>query len=156
MPPDKAGGARLTYLRLSGMAALCFAAMYVLMYAMVDRPANIHPSLNQAYMAGLMTAPMVVFELLLMRSMYRLRAWNLTILGASVAVGLGCFIGIREQAFIGDAEFLRSMIPHHAGAILMCGKAPVADAEIRALCGRIIEGQQAEIDQMNAILARSR
>jgi hypothetical protein len=156
MPPDKTDGARLTYLRLAGMAALSFGAMYVLMYAMVDRPANIQPSLNQAYMAGLMTAPMVVFELLLMRSMYRLRAWNLTILAASVAVGLGCFIGIRQQAFIGDAEFLRSMIPHHAGAILMCGKAPVTDPEIRALCGRIIEGQQAEIDQMNAILARSR
>jgi len=54
------------YLRLAVMTALSFLAMYVLMYAMVDRAANIHPSFNQAYMAGLMTAPMVVLELLLM------------------------------------------------------------------------------------------
>jgi uncharacterized protein (DUF305 family) len=147
------GGA---YARLAIMAALSFGAMYVLMYAMVDRTAHIHPSLNQAYMAGLMTAPMVVFELLLMRMMYDRRAWNLAILAASVALGLGCFAGIRQQAGIGDREFLRSMIPHHSGAILMCGKAPISDAEIRTLCASIIRGQQAEIDQMERILARSR
>ena len=54
------------YHHLFIMVLLSFMAMYVLMYAMVDRAANIHPSFNQAYMAGLMTAPMVVLELLLM------------------------------------------------------------------------------------------
>jgi uncharacterized protein (DUF305 family) len=34
---------------------------------------------------------------------------------------------------VGDKQFLRSMIPHHAGAILMCEKASIKDAEIRAL-----------------------
>ena len=48
------------------MAALSFVAMYVLMYAMVDRVANVHPNLNQLYMAALMTAPMIVLELVLM------------------------------------------------------------------------------------------
>jgi uncharacterized protein (DUF305 family) len=46
------------------------------------------------------------------------------------------------------------MIPHHAGAILMCGKAPIQDAEIKAPCQNIIDGQQTEIDQMKAILSR--
>ena len=45
------------------------------------------------------------------------------------------------------------MIPHHAGAILMCGRAPVKDPEIRSLCATIIKGQQQEIDQMSAMLA---
>lgn len=46
------------------------------------------------------------------------------------------------------------MIPHHAGAILMCRKASVADAEIKSLCQDIISSQQREIDQMKDILAR--
>jgi hypothetical protein len=41
--------------------ALSFISMYVLMYAMVDRFANVYPNFNQFYMAGLMTAPMVLF-----------------------------------------------------------------------------------------------
>jgi uncharacterized protein (DUF305 family) len=44
------------------------------------------------------------------------------------------------------------MIPHHAGAILMCKKAPVEDAAIKALCSRIVAGQQGEIDEMKAKL----
>jgi uncharacterized protein (DUF305 family) len=46
------------------------------------------------------------------------------------------------------------MIPHHAGAILMCEQASLYDAEIKDLCGRIINSQQEEIDQMKAILQR--
>jgi uncharacterized protein (DUF305 family) len=40
------------------------------------------------------------------------------------------------------------MIPHHAGAILMCEQASIPDQEIKDLCRNIISGQQAEIDQM--------
>ncbi len=34
------------------------------------------------------------------------------------------------QAGIGDKEFLRSMIPHHSGAILMCEQATLTDPEM--------------------------
>ena len=44
------------------------------------------------------------------------------------------------------------MIPHHAGAILMCEQAPLQDSEIKALCKNIVSGQQSEIDQMKAKL----
>ena len=44
------------------------------------------------------------------------------------------------------------MIPHHAGAILMCQEAKLADPEIQALCGQIIVAQEAEIAQMKALL----
>ena len=53
------------YGRLLIMALLSFVSMYVLMYAMVNAFANVFSSLNQFYMAGLMTAPMVIIELLL-------------------------------------------------------------------------------------------
>ena len=55
---------------------------------------------------------------------------------------------------IGDTAFLRSMIPHHSGAILMCREASIHDPEIKTLCGEIVEGQRREIDQMKAILSR--
>jgi hypothetical protein len=145
---------RKHYGKLALMIVLSFVSMYILMYAMVDKATNIHPSLNQAYMAGLMTAPMVVIELLLMSMMYPRRGLNLALLAVSVVVGLGCFIAIRQQFLIGDREFLRSMIPHHSGAILMCGKAPIKEPELKRLCASIIQGQQAEIDQMNAMLNR--
>ena len=147
---------RKHYGKLALMAVLSFISMYILMYAMVDKATSIHPSLNQAYMAGLMTAPMVVIELLLMSMMYTRRGVNAVLLVVSVVVGLGCFVAIRHQFLIGDREFLRSMIPHHSGAILMCGKAPIRDPQLKALCTSIIQGQQAEIDQMNAMLRASR
>jgi len=63
-----------------------------------------------------------------------------------------CWLGIREQAGIGDEQFLKSMIPHHAGALLMCKEAPLHDLEIKQLCEGIMTGQQAEIDLMKAKL----
>ena len=141
------------YIRLLLMTVLSFISMYVLMYAMVDRFENVYPNINQFYMAGLMTAPMVIIELLLMRSMYRHRAANIAILAVSV-IALGAFwLAIRQQAAVGDVQFLKSMIPHHAGAVLMCGEAPIEDAVIRDLCKSIIASQREEIAQMKALLA---
>lgn len=140
------------YRQLFVMAALSFVSMYVLMYAMVDRFANVYNSLNQLYMAGLMTVPMIAIEMLVMRVMYHNRTRNAVILAASVAAGIAFFLAIRQQSGVSDRQFLRSMIPHHASAILMCEQSPIHDAEIRRLCQAIVAGQQAEIDQMKARL----
>lgn len=140
------------YPRLYAMTGLSFAAMYVLMYAMVDVFANVFNSLNQVYMAGLMAAAMVIIELGVMGRMYHDRRRNIGLIAGSIAVLLLCWFGIRQQWGIGNRQFLRSMIPHHAGAILMCEQASVDDVEIRALCQGIIAGQQSEIDQMKARL----
>ena len=142
------------YLHLAIMAGGSFLAMFVLMYAMVNAWPNVLVNLNQAYMAGLMTAPMVLIELLVMRSMYRDRRRNMAIAAGSLVLLVACWLAIRSQAAIGDREFLRSMIPHHAGALLMCRQASLSDAEIRTLCAGIERSQQAEIDQMKAILQR--
>jgi hypothetical protein len=136
------------------MAVLSFLAMYVLMYAMVDRFSNVYPNLNQIYMAGLMTAPMVIIELALMRTMYHNGKLNVAIMAVSLAALAALFMLIRQQSAIGDGQFLRSMIPHHAGAVLMCERAPIQDPEIEQLCTSIISSQQREIDQMKAILSR--
>lgn len=54
---------------------------------------------------------------------------------------------------IGDRAFLRSMIPHHSGAILMGRQADIRDAEVKHLCGEIMKSQRREIE-MKVILAR--
>jgi uncharacterized protein (DUF305 family) len=140
------------YGRLLIMTVLSFISMYVLMYAMVDTFANVYPNFNQFYMAGLMTAPMVLIELLLMRSMYNNKKANITIIAVSIVALAAFFLMIRQQTAIADTQFLKSMIPHHAAAILMCGKAPIQDAEIRQLCRAIIDNQSSEIAQMKAKL----
>ena len=134
------------------MTVLSFISMYILMYAMVNTIGNVYNNFNQFYMAGLMTAPMVLIELFVMRSMYQNKRRNALIVAASVIVGLVFFLLIRQQTAISDKQFLRSMIPHHAGTILMCEHASIPDTEIKALCETIISSQQAEIDQMKAKL----
>jgi uncharacterized protein (DUF305 family) len=130
------------YRHLFIMTILSFISMYVLMYAMVDSFGNVYNSVNQMYMAGLMTAPMVVIELRVMRGMYQDNRRNGLILGAAVVAGVVLFGLIRWQTGVTDRQFLRSMIPHHASAILMCEQAPLRDPEITTLCSNIIKGHQ--------------
>ena len=140
------------YPQLLTMAALSFISMYILMYAMVNTIGNVYNNFNEFYMAGLMTTPMVLIELIVMRAMYQDKKRNLLIDGASIIAALVFFLLIRQQTAISDKQFLRSMIPHHAGAILMCEQATIQDAEIQELCETIIVSQQQEIDQMKAKL----
>jgi uncharacterized protein (DUF305 family) len=142
------------YSRLLLMAVLSFISMYVLMYAMVNTFENVYTNLNQFYMAGLMAAPMVIIELALMGDMYANKRRNVAIVVVSLIALLTFWVFIRQQTAITDKQFLRSMIPHHAGAILMCQKAIIGDPEIRKLCGEIVSSQQSEIDQMKGILSR--
>jgi hypothetical protein len=58
------------HMKLLVMAVLSFVSMYLLMYAMVDRFENVFPNVNQFYMAGLMTLPMMIIEMVIMGSMY--------------------------------------------------------------------------------------
>ena len=140
------------YWRLGWMTVFSFAAMYALMYAMVDRFANVYNNVNQVYMAGLMAAAMVIIELAVMSAMYHNSKLNAAIIAASIIALLGFWVGIRAQIAVSDKQFLRSMIPHHAGAILMCEKAAIHDPEIKELCKTIIASQDAEIRQMKAKL----
>lgn len=54
--------------------------------------------------------------------------------------------------FVGNDQFLRSMIPHHSHAILVCEEASIIDPEIEELCDQIIASQEEEIDIMKRML----
>jgi uncharacterized protein (DUF305 family) len=103
-------------------------------------------------MAGLMTMPMVILEIVLMGSMYMNKKLNTFIIALSTIVLIAFFLFIRQQSAVTDKQFLKSMVPHHASAILMCEKANLQDLEIKDLCKSIISGQQEEINQMKAKL----
>jgi uncharacterized protein (DUF305 family) len=128
--------------------------MYLVMFVMIDGLDSFFNNLNMLYMTLMMVAPMVVLMIVAMKHMFPSRTANVAIITAAVVAFFGSFGLIRTQTTIGDHAFLRSMIPHHSGAILMCREADLRDPEIQGLCGQIIESQQREIDQMKQILAR--
>ena len=131
--------------------------MYLVMFTMIWSFGDFFNNLNMFYMALTMATPMGVLMLLTMRMMYPNNRLNLLLHALFVVLFIVAFVGVRAQGLIGDRQFVRSMIPHHAGAILMCNRAPIQDTEIRELCfgpNGIVESQTREIDQMKAILAR--
>lgn len=139
---------RDSYQKLGWMMLLSFVVMYILMYAMVDQLSNVIPNVNQFYMAGLMASPMLIIELLLMNKMYPNKKFNAMLMGLGVVLLLFFWFGIRKQTAVGDVQFLKSMIPHHAGAILMVEESSLQDPEIRKLADDIIKAQHQEIEFM--------
>lgn len=133
---------------------LDFIIMYLVMYTMIASLDHFYFNLNNVYMTLMMVSPMAILMLVFMRSMYPSKRTNLIIGGVAALVFALSFLGMRTQAGVGDKEFLRSMIPHHSGAILMCRQASLKDPEVRALCDEIVQGQEREIAQMKALLAR--
>lgn len=144
------------YGRLLAMTLAAFASMYVLMYAMTDTFGNVYSNLNQVYMVGLMTASMVIIDLLLMGKMYPDRTRNVWIMVAAVVVLGLCWILMRQQVGITERQFLRSMIPHHAGAILMCEQSTSTSPDIVQLCQKIVSSQRSEIALMKSLLEQGK
>ena len=142
------------YRSLALQTAISGIIMYLVMFVMIDRLSSFYNNLNMFYMTLMMVAPMVMLMIFTMRHMFPSDTLNTILLVGSAIAFLGSFALIRTQTTIGDTAFLRSMIPHHSGAILMCEQASIKDPELVKLCDGIIKSQRAEIDQMTAILAR--
>lgn len=85
------------YKKLAIMIVVSFIAMYILMYSMVDVFANVIPNINQFYMAGLMTMPMLIIELLVMGSMYGNKKLNISLVVIGFIGLILFFTGIRNR-----------------------------------------------------------
>lgn len=142
------------YRMLGANLGLSAVVMYLVMFTMINSTGEFYNNLNNVYMTAMMVSPMAILMLLLMGSMYSNRKLNLALYAGFAAVFIFSFWAMRTQALVGDEQFLRSMIPHHSGAVLMCRESSISDPEIAALCGQIEQSQKAEIDQMKSILAR--
>lgn len=143
-----------SYKELMIELAIDFVIMYLVMYTMIAVLSDFYLNINNVYMTLMMVAPMAVVMLVAMRSMFPSNRMNLAIIVGAVVVFAASFIAMRTQAAVGNEQFLRSMIPHHSGAILMCQQSKITDPEISALCDQIIGSQKKEIAQMKAILDR--
>lgn len=136
------------YKRFAIMAVIMFAAMYFIMYAMIDGLNNLIPNINNLYRTLLMVSAMLIIELWIMKSMYENKKINWGIIIISAAIGILSWLGIREQLFVGDKEFVKGMIPHHAAAVLMSEKANLTDPELIQLQKNILKTQAEEIEFM--------
>ena len=130
------------------MAVAMFVAMYFIMYAMIDGLQNLIPNINNLYMTLLMVSAMLIIEIWIMKGMYQNKKINWAIITVSLAIGIFSWFGIREQLFVGDKEFVKGMIPHHAAAVLMSEKAKLTDPELIELQKNILETQAKEIELM--------
>lgn len=136
------------YKRFAVMAVAMFVAMYFIMYAMIDGLQNLIPNINNLYMTLLMVSAMLIIEIWIMKGMYQNKKINWAIITVSLAIGIFSWFGIREQLFVGDKEFVKGMIPHHAAAVLMSEKAKLTDPELIELQKNILETQAKEIELM--------
>lgn len=142
------------YRSLAIVISINAVLMFFITYAMIDTFDHFYANINRAYMALMMTAPMIVVMLIVMRSMYQNRKLNVLIHVGAILLFIISFSLARSQTPIGNVQFLRSMIPHHSSAVLMCGQASITDTEIMELCDQIVQAQIEEIMQMKNILQR--
>ncbi len=142
------------YRKLAIAISINAIVMFFITYAMIDSFDHMYLNINRGYMSLMMVAPMVIVMLLVMGSMYKNKRLNYILIGTAAGLFIVCFSLARTQTPVGNIQFLRSMIPHHSSAIVMCQEAKISDPEISKLCGEIIKAQEAEITQMKAILAR--
>ncbi len=140
------------YKRFALMAIAMYCVMYLLMYSMIDHLENLVFNLNNIYMTLLMTSAMLLLEILIMKEMYANKRLNWIIVGISVAFGLFSWFGIREQIGVGNKQFVKGMIPHHAAAVLMSEKANLTDPELIELQKNILKTQAQEIEFMKTKL----
>ena len=148
---------RKHYVMLAVNLILSAIVMYLAMFTMIWSFADFFNNLNMVYMALIMWAPMGILMIITMASMFMDKKLNIILYIAFAVILALAFFAMREQTAVGDRQFVRAMIPHHSGAILMCNRASIRDQEIRDICfksGGIVESQEREIKQMNAILKR--
>lgn len=105
-------------------------------------------------MTLLMVTPMALLMLTLMRKMYTDKKLNIIIIISSLLVFTLSFILLRTQTPIEDKQYMKAMIPHHSSAILVSKQANIKDPEVKELAQKIIESQEKEIAQMEAILEK--
>ena len=142
------------YKALGATVGIHFFIMLALTYVGVHRLDHVYLNLNRFYMAVIMVAPMVILMMIFMGHMFANKKLNILLYSVSALIFVGGLFAIRTQAFVGNDQFLRSMIPHHSIAIKTCEKATITDAESKKLCQEIIEAQRSEIAQMEDIMKR--
>lgn len=143
---------QMSYWRFAAMIATSTVVMFGLMYLNTYAFEHILWSETRAWMALLMGAVMAVIMLSFMLSMYQNKRVNIAIyIGSLVVFALTLWL-IRSQATVGDAEYMKAMIPHHSIAIMTSERAQITDPRVRKLADEIIAAQRREISEMKYLI----
>jgi hypothetical protein len=140
------------YKKLGLMLLLNTVIMFFLNYSMVESIDHFYFNINAIYMTLMMAASMAILMLFLMRSMYQNKMLNCILYTSFAVLFVGSLLLTRNQTLVGNQQFLRSMIPHHSSAILMCQESSIEDPQISKLCSQIIKSQTEEIAEMKDLL----
>lgn len=122
------------------------ASMLSTMNVFVDKLDDVRWSLNDVYMAGLMTGWMIIFMGIHDKN-------TKTILVGSILVAIS-FVCIRSQFGITQKQYINGMIPHHSMAVFMSKKIlenKNINPELRSLGNDIILTQNKELKQFSSI-----
>ena len=149
----KSGGSMSMYWKFGGILLVNLFLMWALSMSMVRSIDHFYFNPSNLYMAVLMVAAMAVLMTVGMWSMLKNRTLNIILLVGFLALFLAAFFMGRSEVGVGDEGFLKSMIPHHSRAILVCENASITDPDIQQLCRQIVETQKEEIAEMKAIIA---
>jgi uncharacterized protein (DUF305 family) len=143
---------QMSYWRFAAMIATSTVVMFGLMYLNTYAFEHVFWSETRAWMALLMGAVMAVIMLSFMLSMYQKKRINIAIyIGSVVVFALALWL-VRSQATVGDAEYMKAMIPHHSIAIMTSERAQITDPRVRKLADEIIAAQRREISEMKYLI----
>ncbi len=143
----------MAYLRFAAMIAVSTIVMFGLMYLNTYTADHVFFSQTRGWMALYMGSAMALIMLGFMLGMYKNRRINIAIAVTSVAVFAGALFLVRSQTTVGDAAWMKAMIPHHSIAIMTSRRAHIKDPRVRKLADEIIEAQVREIGRMKQLLA---
>jgi uncharacterized protein (DUF305 family) len=133
---------------------ISFLIMYTVMFLNMDSITHYHTSTTRIYMAILMVAPMAVVMMLMMGKMYPDKKLNTGIILTGIVVFILALAGLRTQTPVGDVQYMKAMIPHHSSAIMVSKHADIKDPEVKKLSEQIIQSQEKEIHEMEAMIDR--
>ncbi|WP_026545085.1 DUF305 domain-containing protein [Arthrobacter sp. 35/47] len=142
------------YVKFGIILLVSLAVMWTLSMSMVRTVDHFYYNLSNFWMALLMVSGMAVVMVIGMWAMFQNRKANIAMLAGFALLFVGVFALGRTETFVGNEQFLKSMIPHHSRAILVCQESDITDREIEELCTEIVDTQQKEIAQMKSILER--
>jgi len=134
------------------MIATSVIVMFFLMYQLVYSPDDAFFSINRAVASLVMGCVMAIVMLGFMWPMYGGLRTKVAVLVVAGALGLSLLSMNRTQTLIGDASFMKAMIPHHSIAINNARKASISDPRVRELADGIIESQVREIAEMKLLI----
>lgn len=140
------------YIRFGLVLVISLAVMFVLTMSQIRRWSDFYLNLSNFYMSVIMVAVMGVIMMGVMHQMFTDRRLNIALYAVLGALFVGGFAAVRTEPFVGNEAFLKSMIPHHSRAVVVCQESNITDPEIVRLCDQIVRSQEEEITQMKKIL----